>query len=320
MDHACYCSTNNVIVGVRGGRAFQCDVGTGAINLSTGSQALPDFQQFGLSPSTVCYDSGTNSCFAACWNTPSFNTSTGFSIRQITKINPLTLQIQQVIDAGSLFGLSMQILMQMGLGFLKSSGGQIYGMGADSNVLATVFRFQANNPAGSHEFHHFGGEYMSFALPVVGGNQRIYWNAVGGQDVEWWDFGTSSHGNGGVDTRNRLSIETALGALYIPEEFQFIDIYDTTGTFSSQMDTQRTNFNGVGIALNPFNGLLYVAGGADNTVAVINPATNTFTHNDPGSRVQAGFDLPFRFVFCDPAKGGKNFAVQQGATALRIVN
>jgi len=306
MDDACYCQTDNVIVGVRGGRAFQFNATTGAI------LATVDFQQFGLSPSSVVWDSGTNRCFAVCWNTPSFDTINAVGIRQITRIVPSTLTVDVVLDLATTFGLGFGIgvLMQAGIGTLRSLGGNIYGMGALSFAAQTnIFKFQASNPA-VNEHHGVGPEYASFALAVIGGNQRMYWNGVADQDVEWWDFVTVSSGAGGVDTRNRLSIEYAasVGRFYCPEEFQFIDVYDNTGTFILQLNTGRTNFNGVDIRLNSNDGLLYICGGADNTVIVLNPATNVFT-------IKTGFDLPFRTVFTPT----KKFAVQQGAVSLKEI-
>lgn len=308
MDDACYATPANVIVAVRGSRVYQCSPVDGSIVTSV------DFQQLALSPSSICYDTGTARCFAVCFQTGSFDTFNALATRQLTRINPsplavdLTLDISTILASPNIFNP----FMETGVGVVKASGGQIYGMGLRGFINTAIYRFQANAPAvpANNEFQATGGEYLSFALAVVGGNQRMYFNEVGGQAVGWWDFVTASGSAGPVDTRNRLSIEYAptQGRFYCPEEFQFIDIYDTGGNFILQLDTLRSNFNGVGIARNPYTDMLYLAGGVDNTVIVLNPATNAWS-------VKLGFDLPFRFVFTPT----KSFAVQQGAVGLKEV-
>lgn len=306
MDDACYASADGFIIGVSGSRVYKCSATDGSIITSA------DYQQFGLSPASICYDVGTGRCFAVCWNTPSFDTSNSVGVRQITRIIPSTVANDLVFDLATTFGLGFIVatFMQNGMGYLKSLGGNIYGMGSLTTANQTnVFKFQASNPA-INEHHGVGPEYASFALAVIGGNQRMYWNQVSDQAVEWWDFVAAANGSGPVDTRNRLAIEYAptQGNFYCTEEFQFIDIYDDTGTFVLQLNTARSNFNGVSIMRNPFTDLLYIAGGVDNSVVVLNPAGNTFT-------VKLGFDLPFRFVFTPT----KTFAVQRGTVGLKEV-
>ncbi len=283
--------------------------------IQTGTNTLPDFQQFALSPSSVVYDQGTNRCFAVCWNTASFDTSVSLGIRQITRIIPSSLAVDLTLDVTTMFGTGFQlyVFMQTGPGVLKTDGaGQIYGMGSlDFQGTATLWRFQANNPLGSNEFHKFGSEYLSFALATIAGDQRLYYNAIAAQDVEWWNFTSSANSNGPLDAaHNRLAIEYAptQGNFYMTEEFQFIDVYDNGGNFLLQINTGRTAFNGVNIQRNPHTDLLYVAGGADGSVIVLNPAGNTFT-------VKLGFDLPYNFVFTPT----KTFAVQAGSVGLKEV-
>ncbi len=305
MDAAAYASTDNLIIGVRGSRVYKCSAVDGSIVTSM------DYQQQGWGPASICYDVGIGRCFASCFNTPSFDTVNALAVRQITRIIPSSVTPDLTLDVATLFGSPnlLNPFMETGPGILKSSGGQIYGMGYRGFLNTALFRFQANNTA-NNEFQAQGGEYTSFALAVIGGNQRMYFNEVGLQSIGWWDFNTSTHTSGPVDTRNRLSIEYAptQGRFYCPEEFQFIDIYDNTGTFLSQLNTARSNFNGVNIQRNTFTDLLYIAGGVDNSVVVLNPATNAFT-------VKLGFDNPVNFVFTPT----KSFAVQAGAIGLKEV-
>lgn len=308
MDSAC--DTGSFIIAVRGGRAYQCDRTTGTVNFQTGSPTLPDFQQvstgmgLGLSPSSIVFSSAVGRCFATCWNSIGFDTTTGLAVRKIYRIIPSSLLVDLVIDVTTNFGVAMAPNLQSGIGVLKIDGNTIYGMGnTGGTAIATVFKFDSTAP-GITDQRNFGGEYASFAES----GDVVYFNAIAAQDVESWNFGTATHTNGPLDTRNRLAIEFAAGQLYCTELFEFIDIYDTAGNFISQIDTGRTGFNGVSIRLNPNNGLLYIAGGQDNTVY-------TMTTGGTLSTVKSGFDLPWDFVFA----GAKTFAVQQGTVGLREV-
>jgi hypothetical protein len=305
MDAACYADApDNLIIAVRGSRVYKCDPTTGAVIISNDYQS----QQLGLSPASICFDTVTRRCFAVAWNCAQFDTFNAEGQRNITRILPSSALPDLVISEFATFGKIMNPQLDAGIGVVKAQAGVIYGMGATQGFAGsnapTVYRL------GPNDTHTFGGEYPSFALAVVAGNQRIYFNSVADQAVEWWDYGTATNGSGPVDTRERLAIEYAptQGRLYITEALRFIDVYDTTGTFVLQLDTGRSNFNGVNILRNPYTDILYIAGGVDNFVAALNPAGNILT-------MKGGFDLPYNFVFTPT----KTFCVQQGAVGLKEV-
>lgn len=305
MDSACYDSTDNLIIGVRGSRVFKCDPTTGAIT------AQADYQTLGVGPASICWDSGINKCFATCASAWSFDPATGKAVRNIIRINPVTLATEVVIPATTFVATFLHAGYMVGPAVLKAVSGTIYGLWLNPAAYSanSVFRFQASNTA-VHASGTIDSEYLSFAYANIGGDDRIVGNAMSDGTVQWWDFNTASFGQGPVDTVNRLSIEyvAAQNKFFCPLQTQFINTYDNTGTFVAQIDTGRTNFNGVNIKLNPNDGLLYIAGGGDNTVVVLNPATNTFV-------VKTGFDLPFDLVFT----ASKKWAVQQGATPLKEI-
>jgi hypothetical protein len=189
-----------------------------------------------------------------------------------------------------------------------------------------MFKFSAANVAVNF-YESFGGNtFPNMCYATVGGHDRVYICSQDADEVQYWDWADSSSNQSAFNaTRGFNCIEWApvQGVLYVCREFQFIDMY-TTGVDGGgnspvysgiTLDTLRSTFNGVAIRYNSNDGLIYVAGGADNTVAVFNPATNVFIGGDPGSRVRAGYDLPCDFVFT----GTMKFAVQQGTVPLKEV-
>lgn len=310
MDAAVYDSTDNLIIAVRGGRVFQCDAATGVV------LSQLDFQQLGLGGSCIVWDQGTNRCFASCWNTGNYNVPAFAAARNFYRIVPNPLSVDLVTPLSGIGGSITQPGFEAGIIQMKNIAGTIYGIAWDNNLPAVLgglaaFKFLANNIA-THTYARIGGyDYPSFAYATVGGNDRIYTASSLEASVQWWDFVASGLTIAGTDvTRGYVAIEYApvQQMLYVTREFQFIDIYDTSGVFQSTLNTARAAFNGVNIQFNPNDGFIYVAGGADGSVIVIDPATNAMT-------VKTGFDLPWSFVFTPSAK----FAVQQGATGLKAI-
>lgn len=309
MDSACYDSTNNLIIAVRGGRVYSCSPVTGAIT------AQSDYSPLALSGASVVWDSGTNRCFAVAWNI-GHNTGLNFEYpaRNIYRIVPTTLVVDQTTPITSTFGLNLGYAIEYGLSHLVSSGGWIYGVGWSfpfGTFSSLVLRFSAANPAVNSVVTGIGPSYPYFAYVLSGGtNDRIYWNTQGTY-VSYRDFTLSAGANGPGDSlRNRMAVDYApsVNLLFFTDEYQYVYAYSLTGTFSATIDTGRATFNGVNIRYNPNDGLLYIAGGTDNTVVVLNPTTSTFV-------VKAGFDLPWDFVFTPT----RSFCVQQGAVGLKQI-
>lgn len=309
MDSACYDSTDNLILAVRGGRVYSCNAVTGAIS------AQSDYSQLALGAASVVWDSGSNRCFAVGWNV-GHNTGLNFEYpeRNIYRIVPTTLAVDQTTPITSTFSLSVGYAIEYGLSRLVASAGWIYGVGW-AFPFATwspfVLRFSAANPAVFSKVNSVGPSYPYCAYVLSGGtNDRLYWNTQGTY-VSYRDFTSSSTANGPGDSlRNRMAVEYAPGVtrLYFTDEFQYIHSYDLTGAYVATIDTGRAAFNGVNIRYNSVDSRLYIAGGADNTVVVLNPATDTFT-------VKTGFDLPWDFVFTPT----RSFCVQQGSVGLKEI-
>ncbi len=195
---------------------------------------------------------------------------------------------------------------------MKNVAGTIYALGWSArNQEAYFLRFlanavgtNANAPAGSYGC-------PSVAYANVAGNDVAFLASPGGAQVVSWDF-TASAGNTSTfsTARGYIAVEyvAAVSKLFVTREFQFIDVYDASLNYLSTIDTGRSTFQGCNIQLNSVDGLLYVAGGADNTVVVITPLTSAFV-------IKTGFDLPWKFVFTPTHK----FTVQQGSTGLKEI-
>ncbi len=315
MDDAAFCSAavGTPIIGVRGGQMYKCDPITGDVT----SQA--DYSPLAFGRATCCYDAGTNRVFATSFNIGHFDSTNFSSAKNIYRINPTVTPpaVDLIIPFAATFGATLNYAAaESGMARLKSSGGNIYGYGWTGAIhpTLTVLRFQASAPGTfSTQQQSLIGSYPSFAQGVIGGDDTMIWADQDACNIESWGF-TSSTGSGvGLDnTRNRIAIEYdgVSGHLFVTAEFQFIYVYSLAGALITTIDTGRSTFNGVDILRNPNNGLIYVAGGSDNTVVIINPATNLIV-----GEVLAGYDHPCGFVFTTTTK----FAVQQGAVPLKAV-
>lgn len=311
MDDAAHDSTDDLIIGVRGGRVYKCSPTTGAV------LAQSDYQQLGLGGACIVWDSGINRCFASAWNTGNWDFTSFGSIRNFYRIIPASLAVDLVSPFGSTFGVDAFAITDIpacGLSVMKNVSGTIYALGwSAKDQQAYVFQFLAN-AVGTNAKRITGGYgYPSIAYAKVGGtNDTAFWASAGNGQVVSWDF-TASSGNTSpvVGARGYVAIEYApapVDRLYVTREFQFIDIYDTGLNYISTVDTGRTTFQAVNILRNPNDGLLYICGGSDNTVIVLNPVGNSFT-------VKTGFDLPWKTVFTPT----KKFAVQQGSVGLKEI-
>lgn len=318
MDSACYDSTDNIIIGVRGGRLFKCSATDGSVILQTGSALLPDYTQLSLGAACVCWDSGTNRCFATSWNQSRVDFVNFRKTQSIYRIVPSTLVIEasQDVDTlfnGTAFGIPGALTwIEAGIVNIRADGGNLYALAYFGNTKPDLYFLRVSATAwGSPAAYNIGGSTSSFsfakgtrsgddivlaALPSIGNWLGYNWTTAAGL------------GNAGSYDVNCVEYDPGMDRVYAPEEFQFINVFTAAGVYSSTVNTGRSTFNGVNIRRNSNDGLLYIAGGNDNTVCVLNPVTNAFT-------IKTGFDLPWDFVFTPT----KKFAVQQGSTPLKEV-
>lgn len=321
MDSACYDSTDQFILSVRGGRVFKCDATTGAV--------LSQLDYSGLAPSggQIVYDAGIGKCYASAWNIGHYDQAAFASIRNLYRIVPGNTSAAPTVDLvtpiANIFGaFAGSTALESGIAYMKNVSGEVYGVGwrQVAGVRWSGFRFAANNLA-SFDFVNLGaGEfaYPSFAYGKVGGtNDVIFWTAPDQATVNSWDFTASASNASIVDaTKGFLSVEFANNKLFVGNEFEAIDVYNTSLVYQTTLHTGLADFNPVNMRLNSVDGLIYVAGGAyqdpvtkSNVVLTINPATNAL------SAAKTGFDLPWDFVFTPT----KKFCVQQGTIGLKEI-
>ncbi len=318
MDSATYDSTLQKIIASRGTRVYRCDANTGAV------EATSDCPELGLGGSCVVYDSGLNQTFISAWNTAHYDVSLPGSVRNFYRVTTNPLAVGSPIPFGSTFGLDAFALTASpaaGIMAMKNVGGQIYALGWSSrNAEAYFLQFSA--AVVGLNFNAAVGDYSypSIAFAVVAGKRTSFCTGPGGNEVISWNWDDSTGNNSTPDnTRGYVCLEYAVNRIYVAREFQFIDIYDTALNYVATIDTMRTNFQATNMLLNPTDGLLYVAGGVDNTVLCVNP--NGGIPQTQGAYPPiagkfafspAVFDLPWNLVFTTT----KKFAVQQGAVGL----
>lgn len=330
MDQAVFDSTDNLIIGVRGGRVFKCNATTGAVISSA------DYSPLAFGPSSIVWDSGLNRCFSTSWNIGHYNfdNTKDIAVRNIYRIVPTTLAVDIVKDIYSMFtpgdGAMMPPLLPgpaCGFSAMRTSGGNIYATGWDGGAATgpeEVFFQISPDLTTVKNFIRMGSNAGSSFSPnnsmAVTGT-RVFGVEVADAIYWWLDFSDLTYATFGLsdnlaNLQGMIALEYApiQNKIFVTDEFQFVYVFNplfdplTPDPLLATINTGRSLFNGVSIRYNTNDQHLYIAGGADNVVIVMNPANNTFV-------VKTGFDLPCDFVFTPAHK----FAVQHGSTPLKEI-
>lgn len=317
MDAAVYDSVDKFIIGIRGNRVFRCDPTSGAIL----QQA--DIGTFGRN-GCLAYDVGTNKVFASVWDTPGFTSRNGtftISNRNIYRLNPSTLAVELTADIGTQFSIAAGNAMnECGISAMDASGGNIYcrwfqtGVGGVNrgNVGGSLRFSAANMSTFINENEGVIGGYGNIIYGNVtstGHDNAIFPDQAGGPQVILSDYVTNGEALVSVPwPANMLAVGFAPTQqhVFVTDIAQQIYVFTTGGVSVTTINTGHSGFNGLSVRYNPNDGNIYVAGGNDNNVAQINPATNALT-------LIPGFDCPVNFVFTPTTR----FAVQAGSTPLK---
>lgn len=309
MDAAVHAITPNYIIGVRGTRVFRCDPSTGQIieHLDCG--------QVGLGFGTIVYCNATNKCYVACMVTPHYDVAAFGADRNLYRINPNPLSIDAILPFKTTFGLTLgDAALESGIMTMRTFGTSVFAMAFKSTVNPSLqfIQFDQTNPAAAPVVNSIGFfNYPSFGIGVVGGETFTFWARQDADTIASFGWGGTGFNQTAFDvSKGYYAVEYANNKVFATREFQFIDVYDNASTpnYLTTINTGRTDFNGLNIRLNLNDNHLYIAGGADNTVIVVNPADNSFV-------VKTGFDLPTDFCFTP----SKVWAVQQGSAPLKEV-
>lgn len=318
MDQAVFASNPNLIIGIRGSRLFQCNATTGAVVTTA------DIGTVGWGKSCLAYDSGSNKVFCSTWNTPEYVIKhIGFfdvpvSERNFYRINPSTLAVELATDFQSNFGVSESdsTLQEVGICAMDSSGGNIFcrwwaAPHAGGSTGGSLM-FSAANVATFHNGNEgTQGGFPHVVYGAVAGNDNAFFVDNQGLQIIRYDYtANSEHVFSFTPPQNPLvaGFAPVQQHVLVTDVAQKIYVFDLAGALLATIDTLRSGFNGVAARYNSVDGQVYVAGGNDNTVCVINPATNTFV-------IKTGFDVPVDFVFT----ASKKFAVQAGSTPLKEI-
>ena len=324
MDAAVYDSVDNFIIGCRGNRLFVCNPTTGAI------QAQLDVGPWASGRSSLAYDAGSNRIYFAPWNLPQYQlvVSSENSKRFVYRLHVAggSLSLDQTIDVDTLAGFAVDnqsSKLEVGITAMDSGNGWIFCKWKSASFSGTggggSLRFSAANPASfTNALEGVLGGWNNIAYSSISGHDWAFQpDPEGGPEVVFYDY------TSGLESVFRVAnprMILAVGAdpnnhVYVTDINQLIYVYHPNGdrntaTLLNTIDTTRSAFNGLSVRYRSTDGFIYVAGGSDNSVAVINTAGSGSL---VGGAVLTGFDAPVDFVFTPTTR----FAVQAGSVPLK---
>lgn len=291
------------------------------------------FAPTGMSPACLTYEPNLDRILAAVWNDPGIGIAADGSVldfRYIYYINPATLAVTSTRNIWADFygyGASTPpcpnpVEQTYGIRTLEYKSGKVYATAILPylNTRAEALQFNAANPPVGFirsAFTSSGTVWSTGSADTLGGTREIMW--VGDQESGFiWGFDILGGGADDVHTVFEppfnpygVAFDPA-GVLWVGylngriKKFN-ISALGVTPPLMLTVDLLRPNFTAFFVRYNPYNGKVYAAGYADNTVAEITPPATGL--------VKTGFDLPLDLVFTPT----KIFAVQHGSVGLKEV-
>lgn len=314
------------IAGVFGGTIYHFNPTTGA------KVSQSRFAPTGMSPSCLTYEPNLDRIIAAVWNDPGIAISAAHHVlgfRYIYYINPATLAVTAAYNIwntfyGFVFPPSCPTFADQSYGIrcLEYKSGKVYATAiiTYSFTGAEALQFNAANPGVGFVRSTFttnGTVWSTGSADTLGGTREIMWVS---DNQQGFIYGFDILGGGSNDVVTvfepsfnpyGLAFDPAgfLWAGYLNGRIKKFDIsaLGVTPPLVLTVNLSRPNFTAFFVRYNPYNGKVYAAGYADNTVAEITPPA--------AGLVKTGFDLPLDLVFTPT----KIFAVQHGGVGLKEV-
>ncbi len=313
------------IWGVRGPYVFKINSTTGALII----KAKTDHEMNG--PTCIAYDSvsdrlkimGWNKCFPGITDNEA-GPNSFFTYFTLYTVNPSTLVVDSSVMLSNTLGVGVgQTGTQTGTVSLKYMGaGAQYGLWGiyRTDDYSALFRHVAGT-AYTKKFSDdacFGNILNDFTWDGI---DSLYWSNSQTQEVmvfsmadnnpTWTAFDTFNLWTGaGSSIPFGVEVAPSTGDIYVGTQLGTVVRLAYAAGFSL-ISTCNTGVLGTiyKIRYNPFDGLLYCSIFGQDTVAVVNPASNTLS-----GVVHTGYDSPWDFVFSST----KTWVIQGGNLGVKL--
>lgn len=328
LDSAVYVPTVGAraafIAGVRGGYAYRFDPNTGTKISSI------RFRSVSFSDSCIIYHSASDSLIVSCWNDPGWEVGSGTSpYRLLYKMNPATwgttTAVISTFDPIVTFAVTGGTLYQ-GPHQIRSAGANVLGVYYDSSPNPIPFYWNPTSNASVNGLHASG--YSSWIDPMIdSGGLDVFvpdalrarlWdidavtldiNLSSGNYVQWPTPNPTVQMPIGICQNTGPTGTT--GKLYIASRSNALFTCSNVISSAGQAPTANITLPGTApqpwkVRFNSNDNLIYVPCYGENTVNIVDPATDTVV------ATKSGFDSPFDCIFTPT----KKWAVQHGSTPL----
>lgn len=280
-----------------------------SINATTGAKissavfATPDFDD-----AYIVYSTEADALYASLWaNYPDSNAGTNAKL--IYKINPDTLATIKTYNVASELAIP-GTSFEAGVRQMISAGGFIYGLYYTRTSTQSCFPWKLDTLAESFTDGNDTSTQDVFRsdLTYDTANSKIWMPDSFGALKSFLGTDLSSSSSVNI-TERAYGICYRSAVLYCCLRTRFVRHRKTDGTGSTAIiDLGRPNATPFFIRFNSVNDRIYVPLWADNTVAIINPADDSFV-------IKTGFDAPFDVVFTPT----KVFAIQHGDVGIKEI-
>lgn len=313
LNSASYDAARNKIYAASLGRIFRFNGSTGA------REAVSRIFTPQIGDEVYCsYDLTTDSIWVPQWRSTAQGNATTAALRNdhLLKINPTTLAVTTDFDIGADLGNSSfqavggprKIRTNAGLGYITNIKVE--------TPRTDTYLYDLNNIAASWIANQNHGDSGMWECIDIANGTFFYANSEERQ-VRTCGLLTLSDvdgiGNSAlINTARRIygtCWSTMNSRVYACTRTQFVHKLEIGGALSDiTIDLGRTNANPHNIRFNANNNRVYAPLYADDTVAIINPADDSFV-------IQTGFDSPFDCVF----SATKAFALQHSSVGLKEI-
>ncbi len=312
------------IWGVRGPYVFKINSTTGAL-IST---AKVDNEMFG--PTCIAYDTSADRLKIAGWNKPfpgitddeagpnAFNT-----YFRLYTVNPNTLLVDSSILLNTNLGLpNGDFCTQMGVVSMKwiGAGAQqgLWGI-YRTNQYSSLFRYVAGTVyTRKYALSGCTGEICNDI--AWDGIDSLYWSQSFFEDVQlysmssngaFWNYSDSFNlWSGDSSIPFGIEVSPSTGDIYVGTQLGLIKRLNYSGGFTL-VNTLNTGIVGTiyKVRYNPYDGMLYCPIFGQDSIAVVDPSTNTLN-----GAVHTGYASPWDLVF----SATKTWVIQGGNEGVKL--
>lgn len=319
LNSAVYVASRDKIYAVRSGRVFKLNATTGA------KESEARWVSPAMDDTYIAYDSTTDSLWATMRHSFGATSDASFPIKWLAKINPDTLAATLYSfragagGAGVVTNGDNWFSSQLGPQGIKCVSGKAlllcYSSATQGQIQDLMRVDLTTNPPSETHSDIATLQGGAWADQHVDGNNLWYcsndgFNGINGTDLTTLLTLTDFVQLNGTTDRPYGLTRNPGAAIYAVQGTQFVlkGTPAAVPVLRTVIDLGRANATPFYIKYAAFNSRIYIPLFKDDTVAVLNPADDSFT-------IKTGFDTPFDVVFTN----SKAFAVQHAPQGLKEI-